>query len=182
MVFDSTALLTTLSLTGIKRSVRTGADTRFAMYQRILVPIDGSATSDKGLDEAIALARLTGARLCLIHVLDNLSFATGYETCAVYTDSVLPFARQAGDRILQEGSARAAARGVQVETRLIDDLLPRMSELVVEQTRAWQADLIVIGTHGRRGAERVLLGSDAEQIMRLAPVPVLLVRAPVASA
>ena len=152
------------------------------MYQRILVPIDGSATSDKGLDEAIALARLTGARLCLIHVLDNLSFATGYETCAVYTDSVLPFARQAGEKILQEGSARAAACGVQVETRLIDDLLPRMSELVVEQAKAWQADLIVIGTHGRRGAARVLLGSDAEQIMRMAPVPVLLVRAPAAAA
>jgi nucleotide-binding universal stress UspA family protein len=169
-------------LRGIKRSVRTRADTRCAMYQRILVPIDGSPTSDKGLDEAIALARLTGARLCLIHVLDNLSFATGYETCAVYTDTVLPFARHAGEKILQEGSARAAARGVQVETRLIDDLLPRMSELVVEQAKAWQADLIVIGTHGRRGAARVLLGSDAEQIMRMAPVPVLLVRAPAAAA
>jgi nucleotide-binding universal stress UspA family protein len=153
-----------------------------AMYRRILVPIDGSATSDKGLDEAIALARLTGARLCLVHVLDDLSFATGYETCAVYTDTVLPFARRSGERILQEASARAAARGVQVETRLVDDLPPRMSELVAEQAKAWQADLIVIGTHGRRGAARLLLGSDAEQIMRMAPVPVLLVRQRAASA
>jgi nucleotide-binding universal stress UspA family protein len=49
---------------------------------------------------------------------------------------------------------------------------------VIEQAKAWGADLIVIGTHGRRGVGRLLLGSDAEQIVRMAPVPVLLVRAP----
>jgi len=58
----------------------------------------------------------------------------------------------------------------------------RVSEAVIQQTKEWGADLIVIGTHGRRGANRLLLGSDAEQIMRLAPVPVLLVRTPEATA
>ncbi len=48
--------------------------------------------------------------------------------------------------------------------------------MIAEEARAWNADLIVIGTHGRRGIERILWGSDAEQVMRVAPVPVLLVQ------
>ena len=69
-----------------------------------------------------------------------------------------------------------AAAGVPVETALVESQGERVSEIVVEQARAWPADLIVIGTHGRRGVDRVLMGSDAEQIARRAPVPVLLVR------
>lgn len=52
----------------------------------------------------------------------------------------------------------------------------RLSDFVVEQAHIWKADLIVIGTHGRRGVRRLLLGSDAEQVLRTSPVPVLLVR------
>ena len=65
-----------------------------------------------------------------------------------------------------------------VDTVLIENLDARVSQLVVEHARAWGADLIVLGTHGRRGLARVLMGSDAEQIARTAPVPVLLVRLP----
>jgi nucleotide-binding universal stress UspA family protein len=60
---------------------------------------------------------------------------------------------------------------------LLDDLVSRVSEVVVEQAKVWRADLIVLGTHGRRGVGRFLLGSDAEQVARTASVPVLLVRA-----
>jgi nucleotide-binding universal stress UspA family protein len=146
------------------------------MYQRILVPIDGSATSNQGLDEAIKLAKLTGAELRLMHVVDALSFATGFEPYAVYAGDVVPRIREAGERVLQTGKERVQAQGVKVDCKLLDDLTSRVSESVIEQARLWAADLIVLGTHGRRGIGRLLLGSDAEQIARASPVPVLLVR------
>lgn len=148
------------------------------MYQRILVPIDGSATSACGLDEAIKLAKLTGANLRLIHVVDALTMTTGMLPSAHYADEVPPEKKKIGEQILEHARARVAANDVKVETFLFDSLLPRVSETVIEQAKAWNADLIVIGTHGRRGVGRMLLGSDAEQIVRMAPVPVLLVRAP----
>ena len=147
------------------------------MYQRILVPFDGSATSSRGLDEAIGVAKLTGASLRLIHLLDILEFTRGFETAAVYTDHVIPFMRRTGQDILQAGKTRAEKAGVQVDTMLLEGMKTRLCDAVAEQARAWGAELIVIGTHGRRGVGRVLLGSDAEQIVRTAPVPVLLVRA-----
>jgi nucleotide-binding universal stress UspA family protein len=147
------------------------------MYQRILVPFDGSATSSRGLDEAIGIATLTGASLRLIHVLDILDFTSGFETAAVFTDHVIPFMRRTGQEILHDGKARAEKAGVRADTVLLEGMKTRLSEVVAEQARAWGAELIVIGTHGRRGVDRMLLGSDAEQIMRTAPVPVLLVRA-----
>lgn len=148
------------------------------MYQRILVPVDGSATSTCGLDEAVKLARLTGASLRLIHVVDTLTLSTGLLPSAYYADEVPPRNKEIGEQILAQAGNRVRASGVKFDTFLATSLLPRVSEAVVEQAKNWNADLIVIGTHGRRGVGRVLLGSDAEQIIRMAPVPVLLVRAP----
>ena len=148
------------------------------MYQRILVPVDGSATSDKGLDEAIKLAKLTGASLRLIHVVDVMMFATGFETYGAFADDVVPRMQEVGEKLVEQARSRVAAAGVKVDSVLFDTLALRVSDAVNEQARAWGADLIVIGTHGRRGVGRFLLGSDAEQILRTAPVPVLLVRAP----
>lgn len=147
------------------------------MYQRILVPIDGSDTSNKGLDEAINLAQLTGAELRLIHVIDVVRFATGFEPYGVYTSDLIPVIREAGEQILVQGKTRVQAQGVKVDSLLFDSLASRVADTVVEQAKAWGADLIVIGTHGRRGMKRLMLGSDAEQILRSAPVPVLLIRA-----
>jgi len=147
------------------------------MYQRILVPIDGSSTSTRGLDEAVRLARLTGATLRLVHVLDELVFPTGFETGATYTHDVLPILKKTGEDILTNGAARVAAAGVTVDTLLMDCFAQRTSEVVIAQAQAWEADLIVLGTHGRRGIGRLLMGSDAEQIVRGARVSVLLVRA-----
>jgi nucleotide-binding universal stress UspA family protein len=143
------------------------------MYQRILVPVDGSPTSIRGLDEAIRLGKLTGARLLLVHGVDQLSFATGFE---IYTGDVAGMLRESGQQVLAEARARVEAAGVPVETYLSEAFGQRVCELVLEQARAFQAELIVLGTHGRRGVGRLLLGSDAEQIVRIAPVPVLLVR------
>ena len=148
------------------------------MYKRILVPLDGSTTSTKGLDEAIKLANLTGASLRLIHVVDELLFVSGFETCATYVNDVVPTLKRQGERILEEGIDRATAVGAKVETKLLECLGHRASDIILDEARAWNADLIVIGTHGRRGFARLFLGSDAEQISRTSPTPVLLVRAP----
>ena len=147
------------------------------MYQRILVPIDGSPTSLKGLGEAIRLARLAGGALRLIHVVDELKYVTGFETGAAYNEDLVPLMEDAGHQVLEQGRKLAQREGIEAETVLFTTLAGRVSDLIVEQAKAWNADLIVIGTHGRRGVGRVLMGSDAEQILRSAPVPVLLVRA-----
>ena len=146
------------------------------MYQRILVPIDGSATSQRGLEEAIKLSKLTGAGLRLVHAADALTFATGFEPYGVYQDQVIPWMREVGNRILKEGESLAHAAGVNVDSVLLEDMALPVADTVIAQAKAWNADLIVIGTHGRRGVGRWLLGSDAEQIARKASVPVLLVR------
>lgn len=147
-------------------------------YQRILVPVDGSPTSLRGLDEAIRLARVTGGRLRLLHVVDELTFATGFETGTAFLGDVLPLMREAGNAILQQACARAEAAGVPADPVLCDRFAVRVCDAVVEEARQAGAELIVLGTHGRRGVGRLLLGSDAEQVLRLAEVPVLLVRAP----
>ena len=147
------------------------------MYQRILVPIDGSPVSTRGLDEAIRLATLTGATLRLLHVLDDLVFVTGFETGATYERDVLPRIRKAGESILARAKARVVASGLTTDTLMLECFATRTSDVVLAQAQVWKADLIVLGTHGRRGIGRLLLGSDAEQIVRGATVPVLLVRA-----
>lgn len=149
------------------------------MYDRILVPVDGSSTSTQGLDEAIGLAKLTGASLRLVHVVDQLGSATGIET---YTGDLIGLLREGGAKILEDARARVAARGIAVTTFLCEAFGTRVCDLVVEQAGEWKADLIVIGSHGRRGMSRFFLGSDAEMVVRIAPVPVLLVRAPAGSA
>ena len=147
------------------------------MYQRILVPVDGSATSGRGLHEAIALARLTHARLCLVHVVDELSFiiSVGY---GGFAGDVLGTLRSVGAQLLETAAGTVRAAGLECETVLCDSMSGRLHEQVAEQASKWHADLIVLGTHGRRGVGRLVLGSGAEQILRTATVPVLLVRDP----
>lgn len=146
------------------------------MYQRILVPVDGSPTANHGLGEAIALGKLTGARLRLLHVVDELSFAIGAGAFAGFASDYITMLREGGEDILAAGKARVEAAGLEVDTVLRDTFAGRVCDHVTQEAKAWPAELIVIGTHGRRGAGRLFMGSDAEQILRQAPVPVLLVR------
>ena len=148
-----------------------------AMYTHVLVPVDGSPTSNRGLEEAVKLARLTGARLRLMHVVDQLVYTAGLEGFGAVTADLVPLLREGGEQILKSAKTRVEASGVAVDTALFDSFAGRVCDLVVAEAKAWHADLIVLGTHGRRGVGRVLMGSDAEQIVRLAPIPVLLVRA-----
>lgn len=148
------------------------------MYQRILVPVDGSPTSQRGLDEAIRLARLTTGHLRLIHVIDELSFALAMDAYSGYSGDWLNVLREAGQRVLDDAKAVAETAGVDAETVLCDSFAGSVHEQVTAEASRWPAELIVLGTHGRRGVGRLVLGSSAEHILRFAPVPVLLVRAP----
>ncbi|APW37268.1 universal stress protein UspA [Rhodoferax koreense] len=145
------------------------------MYQRILVPVDGSSTSDAGLAEAIRLARGSGGRLRLIHVIDDQSFGFGMAAYGEYPGDWLTVLRDNGMDILEKGQATAKSAGVEVEIKLHDGLLGALDDIVQKEAAQWPADLIVLGTHGRRGVGRLMLGSDAERIVRSSNVPVLLV-------
>lgn len=143
-----------------------------ALFQRILVPVDGSETSTKALDAAIGLARAMDGQIRVLHAVDELMYLTGYE----YSADLLEAARAAARQLLDDAQARAKAAGVACDAQLIDDLGPRLGESVARAAREWKADLIVLGTHGRRGFNRMLLGSGAEQVIRLAPAPVMVIR------
>ena len=147
------------------------------MYQRILVPIDGSATSTRGLAEAVQLAGLTGARMRLIHVVDELSFALSASEGLTFSGDMLTLLREAGANVLAQGAATVKAAGLEVDTVLKDSFAGRVCDLVVAEAARWPAELIVLGTHGRRGVGRLFMGSDAENIVRSAKTPVLLLRA-----
>ena len=150
-------------------------------YQHLLVAVDGSPTADHAVNEATGLAQATGGRIRLLNVMDPLAHISGFERPDVYSQEVLPRLRQAGEAgeaLLRRAQERVAQSGVPVDAVLIENLDARVADLVVEHAKAWGADLIVLGTHGRRDLARVLMDSDAEQIARTAPVPVLLVRRP----
>ena len=116
---------------------------------------------------------MTGARLRLVHVLDGPAFSTGME---FITADVYGLLIEAGAQVLSEAKAKVESAGIAVDTFLSEAFGERVCDVVLAQAKLWNADLIVIGTHGRRGVGRLLIGSDAEQILRAAPVPVLLVR------
>ncbi len=152
------------------------------MYRNILVPVDGSPTSNAGLDEAIALAKALGARLRLLHLVDEMPLAFSADGFGGMTVDMLGMLREAGQQLLGQSLAHVQAAGIEVDSVLVESLNGRLFEHVNNQARDWPADLIVIGTHGRRGVGRMLLGSDAEQVVRHATVPVLLYRADQAKA
>lgn len=146
------------------------------MYQRILVPIDGSDTSERALQEAIKLAHRE-ARLRLVYVLEEIYLldAEGY----AYIDftSLQAAMRNTGERTLALALEQVKQAGLSAETALLEAKGERIASVIENEARHWPADLIVIGTHGRSGLNRLLLGSVAEGLVRVATVPVLLVRA-----
>jgi len=144
------------------------------MYKKILVPVDGSNTASRGLQEAIQLAKDQGAALRLIHVVDQAVLAQTPGVMMAAGD-VLERLEQSGEAVLKRAAALAARGGVPADTVLLKSMAGRIADGVIREARRWRADLIVMGTHGRRGISRMLLGSDAETVVRSATVPVMLV-------
>jgi nucleotide-binding universal stress UspA family protein len=144
------------------------------MYRRILVPIDSSKTAALGLREAIRLARDQSAKLRVVHVVDKMAII-GVAEAGMNPRPLLAKLARSGRAVLDAGRRSAKAAGVDVETALFEPVSKRVADEVLREAKKWRADLIVMGTHGRRGLRRMVLGSDAEQVVRLAGVPVLLV-------
>ena len=147
-------------------------------YKRILVPVDGSPTSSAGLREAIRLARGQGAALRLVHVADQHYVAVMGVESAAAIEELMAGVTQAGRQVLRNAERVVRKAGLEPSAVLLQTLTGPAAEAIVRQAKKWGAELIVIGTHGRRGARRLLMGSDAEQIVRASTVPVLLVRSP----
>jgi len=145
------------------------------MFRRILVPIDGSGPSRVGLERAIALARNQQARLRLMHVVDENGVVQGMEPTMNVGD-LLDGLVADGRKILAAAAATVKKHGVKADTVLYEVLIGRVADRIVREAAKWHADVIVMGTHGRRGIGRLVMGSDAENVLRQSPVPVLLVR------
>ena len=146
------------------------------MYSKILVPVDGSGPSSLGLAEAIKLAKIAGARLRLVHVVNEYVITDANYLPSSSYESIVASLRQAGEKALEGAAATARSEGLEPETALLETIGGRVADLIVENARQWPAELIVMGTHGRRGLRRLALGSDAEMVLRMSPVPVLFVR------
>lgn len=145
------------------------------MYTRILVGVDGSDTSLRGLAEAIRLAKSTGGRLLLVHVLNALVLESEIASTAYY-QALAGALRESGARILDHATRMVREADVPFEQKLLEKIGAYASHEIVAAAEEWGADLIVLGTHGRRGLKRLVMGSDAEVVLRRSPVPVLLVR------
>ncbi len=145
-------------------------------YRRILVPVDGSSTSARGLQEAIKLAHDARAKLLLLHVVEEYAIL-GIPEAGASIGPVLDALKRTGRATLAKLERGARRAGARPETKLVEDFSGRVANAIVDQAKRWRADVIVMGTHGRRGLNRVFLGSDAELVARYSPVPVLLVPA-----
>jgi nucleotide-binding universal stress UspA family protein len=146
-------------------------------YKKIMVSVDGSETSNKAALEAINLSKLLQATLCIIHVVDE--FPLFYLPGAGLIESELS-TQKFGETILNNFKQLADEHGVTSDVLLVK-ISPvgskKVSEAIVEAVQSWKADLLVIGTHGRRGFNRIFLGSVAEETVRISTIPVLLIRA-----
>ncbi len=145
-------------------------------FKRILVPVDGSAPSRAGLERAIAMARAGRARLRLLHVVDASAVLRGPEP-AISVGDLFEMLAEDGRKVLASAADLARKRGVKADTVLYELHLGRVADRIVSESAKWRADLIVMGTHGRRGIGRLVMGSDAESVLRESRIPVLMVKA-----
>jgi nucleotide-binding universal stress UspA family protein len=145
------------------------------MFKTILVAVDGSAVSNFGLEEAILLASEQQATLCVLHVVEEYVLAQGLDV-PVYVEGLWEAVRDAAKKTLAKAVAKAEQRGVTARSVLAEAVGRSVADVILTQAKKCRADLIVLGTHGRRGMARLVMGSDAEAVIREATVPVLLVR------
>jgi nucleotide-binding universal stress UspA family protein len=144
------------------------------MYKRILVAVDGSETSRRAFEAALDLAKAMGSTLQPFYVVENTPMyfdAPGYDPSILRNQMIAQ-----GNELAEDMNKAMSARGVQGamvtgEASSLDDV----PSLVLNAAKAQGADLIVMGTHGRRGFQRLILGSVAERCVRQSALPVLLI-------
>ena len=149
------------------------------MFKRILVAVDGSLASAAGFNAALDLAADQQATLSALHVVDDGNLPTNFDDIAYprrYADAYVVASEKYGRRLLERAAASARKNDVKFVPVVLRSRGHTVAEVIVTHARKQKVDVIVLGTHGRRGLKRVLMGSDAEEVVRSAPVPVLLVR------
>lgn len=147
------------------------------MFKKILVPVDGSDTSEAGLKTAMGMARDSGGMLFILHVIDeHVLLQTADYMGGSYYEETIDALKEAGRRVLAKACAKVEKAGVPYKAISVETVEGGVASLILAQARKSKADVIVMGTHGRRGLSRMVMGSDAEGVVREANVPVLLVR------
>src|ERR1035441_8492123 len=145
------------------------------MYRKIVAPYGQLEQELLGLQHAIRLAKDQKAKLRLLHVVHDYLIAEGRHSM-VTSSYLLKELRERGQTILKDAASLARKKNVEAQTQTIETLMGPVGASIVKCAEKWPADLIVLGTHGRRGIRRLVMGSDAEYVVRTTPVPVLLVR------
>lgn len=139
------------------------------MYDQVLVPTDGSTASEEAIERAIDLAKQYDATLHALYVVDSGTYAS----LEAGTDIVVDELRAEGTEAVEAIAERAEDAGVPAEPTVETGVVHRS---IVDYVDTEGIDLVVMGTHGRTGVGRVLLGSVAEKVIRTASAPVMTVR------
>ena len=139
------------------------------MYDRILVPTDGSDQSERAFEQALDLALTYDAELHLLNVVDVSALAGEFDSVAV-VDSL----EESGRKMTHRLRDRAEEAGVETVETLVREGVPYST--ILDYADDNDVDLIVMGTHGRTGLDRYLLGSVTERVVRKSDVPVLTIR------
>jgi nucleotide-binding universal stress UspA family protein len=145
------------------------------MIQRILVPLDGSDTEHRVMGQAIEMARAHRAKLVLLHVVTEYPMMVEMASVASI-DVMRRSLRHYGEQVLAEATEFCSQHDVEVQSVLREVPNARAAEAIVDEVQRSSCDMIVLGTHGRTGLTRLVLGSDAQLILRSSPVPILVVR------
>jgi nucleotide-binding universal stress UspA family protein len=148
------------------------------MYRRILLALDGSRCARRALDEAIDVAAAAGAVVEAVSVVAPAMKLADVDSGFIDERELDTASHAEAEMALEEARLQFARRGVTGGVRMIDSHGASVSDVLALAAEASDADLIVMGTHGRRGVKRLLLGSVAEAVARSASRPVLLVHAP----
>lgn len=144
------------------------------MYQQILVPVDGSQAALQALRQAVGLAKAFGARMFLVHVIDPYPFLGAGADFALGQADYLSAATANANNALAAAAEIVGTAGLDSESAVVDDR--SAEDGILSTAKTCGADLIVMGSHGRRGLEKLLLGSVTQRVLQEASVPVLVVR------
>jgi len=144
------------------------------MFRKILVPTDGSDASLAGAYRAVPLAKLASATLTAVYVQDIYPFAGIGESNIAGMESYMDTARAQGMKAIERIGDEARASGVAIESLIVEDTQAARGIVTAAQTSG--ADLIVMGSHGRTGVAKMVLGSVATKVLALSPIPVLIIK------
>jgi nucleotide-binding universal stress UspA family protein len=155
---------------------RQGEFSEKVMYKRILVAIDGSQAAQLALEEALKIAEATQAIVTAVFVAEHTARLVDVGTGLIDAQPRTTAYAEAAKATLEDARAMFEQRKVRGLTRTIDAYGEDITGVLCRAADEWEADLVVMGTHGRHGIGRLLLGSVAEALLRRTTVPVLMVR------